>query len=164
MIGLVMVRAGVLPDVLAQALQSGDDTVEMEATPTPMSNDPTPSDGMEQPETPEYSDGSDVPTASGTPATFAGAGLAPDELLSRVRTDAAAQAGVDVERVQVGEVVEVTWGDSSLGCPQPDMFYAQVITPGYRIVVQIDGQTREYHTNSSSRFVRCLTPAPAGGS
>ena len=23
------------------------------------------------------------------------------------------------------------WNDSSLGCPQPGLFYAQVITPGY---------------------------------
>ncbi len=30
--------------------------------------------------------------------------------------------------------------DASLGCPQPGMAYAQVITPGYRVFVEADGR------------------------
>ena len=28
----------------------------------------------------------------------------------------------------------MTWSDASLGCPQPDMGYAQVVTPGYLVL------------------------------
>ena len=50
----------------------------------------------------------------------------------------------------------VEWNDSSLGCPEPDMMYAQVITPGYRLVFEYQGQQYEYHTNlDGSSVVEC---------
>ncbi len=47
------------------------------------------------------------------------------------------------------------WPDSSLGCPQPDMLYAQVITPGYLVVVEVSGEPIEYHTDDRGTVVRC---------
>jgi hypothetical protein len=35
------------------------------------------------------------------------------------------------------------------------MFYAQVITPGYLIVLQAAGRTLEYHTDSGRRVELC---------
>lgn len=39
----------------------------------------------------------------------------------------------------------VTWSDASLGCPQPGMRYAQVVTEGSRIVLRHDDRTYDYH-------------------
>ncbi|MBN1955473.1 MAG: hypothetical protein JW900_10540 [Anaerolineae bacterium] len=50
----------------------------------------------------------------------------------------------------------VDWPDSSLGCPQPNESYLDVITPGYRIVIEIDGQHYEVHTDATGeRIVLC---------
>ena len=42
----------------------------------------------------------------------------------------------------------VQWGDTSLGCPQAGMVYAQVITPGHRITFRQGDDTYEVHTAS----------------
>jgi hypothetical protein len=69
--------------------------------------------------------------------------------------DLAAQLGIPREQVQVLSVAPVTWSDTSLGCPQPGMVYAQVLVPGYLVVLS-DGQQRyAYHTDSGRRAVRC---------
>ncbi len=52
----------------------------------------------------------------------------------------------------------VEWGDTSLGCPMPGMVYAQVITPGFRLVFDYQGQQNEYHTDrDGSSVVACDT-------
>ena len=54
------------------------------------------------------------------------------------------------------ESVERTeWPDSCLGLARLDEVCAQVITPGYRIVVRINGKQLEYHTdlNGGTRLV-----------
>jgi len=40
----------------------------------------------------------------------------------------------------------VEWPDASLGNPQPGMVYAQVVTPGYKIILSARGQQYEYHS------------------
>ncbi len=49
----------------------------------------------------------------------------------------------------------VIWPDSSLGCPEPGMVYAQAITPGFRVVLQSDGDTFEAHTDAADNVVIC---------
>ncbi len=71
------------------------------------------------------------------------------------RRDLASRMGVAVEDVQMMEFQAVDWPDSSLGCPEPGKMYLQVITPGYRVVLQAAGQTYEYHTNQGNRAVLC---------
>ena len=41
----------------------------------------------------------------------------------------------------------VEWADSSLGCPEAGMVYAQVITPGHRITFSHSGNEYEVHTS-----------------
>ena len=54
----------------------------------------------------------------------------------------------------------VEWGDTSLGCPMPGLVYAQVITPGFRLVFDYQGQQNEYHTDQDgSNTVACQTDA-----
>ena len=60
----------------------------------------------------------------------------------------------------------VDWPNTSLGCPEPDMLYAQVITPGFRLVFEYEGQQYEYHTDQDgSTVVECeIEPTPDSGS
>jgi len=53
--------------------------------------------------------------------------------------------GISSEEIAVVEVEEVEWPDTSLGCPQPGMVYAQVIVPGWRVVMRVNDKVYEYH-------------------
>ncbi|MFO7742386.1 MAG: hypothetical protein R6X31_08745, partial [Anaerolineae bacterium] len=49
---------------------------------------------------------------------------------------------VPVAQIQLLYVEPQTWPDAGLGCPEPGQAYAQVVTPGYRLVLQVG--TRQY--------------------
>ena len=50
----------------------------------------------------------------------------------------------------------VGWPDASMGCPQEGMMYAQVITPGYKLVFDHAGTSQAVHTNfDGSHMVIC---------
>ncbi len=74
-------------------------------------------------------------------------------VVARAKEDLARRAGLAAENIAVKEVQRVTWPDASLGCPRKGGLYAQVLTPGYRLLLS-DGTTDfEYHTDDCSRVV-----------
>ena len=48
---------------------------------------------------------------------------------------------IPVDGIVVDSVRPVNWPDSSIGCPQPDQAYMQVITPGHKIALRVDGRS-----------------------
>jgi hypothetical protein len=68
---------------------------------------------------------------------------------------AAAAEGVDPTEVTVVSYEPTEWPDTSLGCPKDGEVYAQVITPGYLVILSVDGVEMEYHTDDVDRAVRC---------
>lgn len=54
----------------------------------------------------------------------------------------------------------VTWSDGSLGCPQPDMGYTQALVPGYRVVIEVDGEELHFHASESGTVILCDDPQP----
>jgi hypothetical protein len=68
----------------------------------------------------------------------------------------AGDLGISPDTVQVVSIEPRNWPDASLGCPQPDMLYAQVVTPGYLVLVDVSGERIEYHTDERGTVVRCL--------
>jgi hypothetical protein len=71
------------------------------------------------------------------------------------REAAANDAGVAVDAVAVVEYEAVVWPSTALGCPLPGMFYAQVMTPGYRVTLEVGGVRHAYHTDTGTQIVRC---------
>ena len=71
------------------------------------------------------------------------------------RQDLAKKLNLSIEAIREVSVEAVEWPDTSLGCPQPGMMYAQVITPGFRVVLAAKDQTVEYHTDLGRRVVSC---------
>jgi hypothetical protein len=69
--------------------------------------------------------------------------------------DLAQRLGLASEAIKLVSAEEVEWSDASLGCPQPGMMYAQVITPGFLVVLEAGGQTYEYHTDMGRFAVLC---------
>ena len=81
-------------------------------------------------------------------------------LIEMIKTDLANRQAVSAGEIVLAEMMAVEWSDSSLDCPQPGMEYLQVITPGYRIVLQVNNQSYEYHTNRDTYFVYCEIGVP----
>jgi len=66
--------------------------------------------------------------------------------------------------IVVAVAEEVTWRDSALGCPKKDMQYMQVLTSGFRIVLEFEGTTYAYHSGAGQDPFYCArpeTPAPS---
>lgn len=69
--------------------------------------------------------------------------------------DLAAKLKIAAGKVQVVSVEEVDWPDTSMGCPQPGRFYAQVIVQGYRIILSAEGQQVVYHSDLQGHVGTC---------
>ncbi len=75
------------------------------------------------------------------------------EFTLQARDDLAARLGLSVDEILLVSAEAVEWPDSSMGCPQEGMDYAQVMVPGYLIVLAAGGQTYEYHTDYQQIFL-----------
>lgn len=93
-----------------------------------------------------------------TPTSNGGVSMNPQ--VERAIDDLANRKGADPSQVIVESVENVEWRDSSLGCPQPGMMYAQVITPGFRIILRLDALRYTYHADRSRRLTLCENPRP----
>ncbi len=70
------------------------------------------------------------------------------------RADLAKRLQIDPDTIQLISVEEVDWPDACMGIQQPGVMCAQVITTGYKVVLEANGQQYEYHTNESGSVVR----------
>ena len=80
-------------------------------------------------------------------------------LVQRAKESLAGELQISTEEIQVSALAAVVWPDASLGCPQPDMVYAQVVTPGYIIILEVAGKQYAFHTDESTIAILC----PDGG-
>lgn len=74
------------------------------------------------------------------------------------RRDLADRLGVKTGDLELIEARYVTWPDSSLGCPRPDMQYMQVLTEGTLLVFRHQTQLYEYHGSRRSPPSLCERP------
>ena len=75
--------------------------------------------------------------------------------LAAAIADLAKQTSLPADQITLVSIEATDWSDASLGCPQEGMMYAQVITPGYLIVLAAQGQQYEYHTDQAANVVWC---------
>ena len=67
----------------------------------------------------------------------------------------------DIAAVNTDELIlisseSVSWSDASLGCPQEGFGYAQVITPGYKLVFALGDTSYAVHTKADgSSLILC---------
>jgi hypothetical protein len=150
--------------------------------------DPTVTSGSGDPTTPTTPDatGATVPTGTdATPSTTRGPLTTSPLTVSPVTTaaaggpaapatpvgtdeetavaDLAVREGVDPSAITVVSVDNVTWRNSSIGCPEPGMNYLQSLVDGVRVVLELDGATYQYHRGGSQPLFYCATPEPPVG-
>jgi len=71
-----------------------------------------------------------------------------------------AQLALPVDQIRVVRSEAVEWPDGCLGLAGPGVMCIQVITPGYRVTLEANGQTYLYHTNTDGSLVILNPGAP----
>jgi hypothetical protein len=103
--------------------------------------------------------GTSTPAASATSTPEVTVPTQTPEIANLARQDLAQRLNTAADRITVASVAPVDWPDTSLGCPQPGQSYAQVITPGYQIELQVGGREYTYHSGGN-RLVLCENGEP----
>jgi hypothetical protein len=137
---LLLVAAACSSDEDAGA-SSGDASATSTESPPPLS------DPSSEPPTTE----GNVPTGTPEPVYERGMidpGLA--GLVAKATEDLAARLGIFADDIELLAAVLVTWPDSSLGCPEPGMVYAQLIQDGSVIELGANDRVYRYHTGGST--------------
>jgi len=65
----------------------------------------------------------------------------------KAKSDLGDRLDMGAEGIDLVSRERVDWPDTSLGVPKPGMMYAEVVTPGYKIVLSAGGQSYEYHSD-----------------
>jgi hypothetical protein len=81
-------------------------------------------------------------------------------LIETAKADLVKRFSIPAAGISAAEVFEVTWPDSGLGCSQTGMESAQVMTPGYLILLEYNNNKYEYHANKGTYVTYCMNPAP----
>jgi hypothetical protein len=77
-----------------------------------------------------------------------------EDVIVAAKQDLSQRTGIDYEYINTLYLRVVRWPDTSLGCPEEGMEYAQVITDGYQVLLEANGYVYEYHTDT--RGSACL--------
>jgi hypothetical protein len=98
--------------------------------------------------------------ASGAPppAVKGASGLMPDQVGRAARDEVARALGLPSEQVSLEKVEAVQWTDASLGCAEAGKTYAQVVSPGFRVLLTAAGHPRQVHADAAGRMVVCQNP------
>jgi hypothetical protein len=83
------------------------------------------------------------------------------ELIRWARQDLSQRLHIGASTIRLLSAEATEWRTSALGCPHPHLMYLQVITPGYLIILESQGQRYEYHTDRQNTFVLCQNGRPA---
>ena len=68
-------------------------------------------------------------------------------LVERAQADLVLRLGIDLTEIDVAGVEEAQFPDPSLGVPEPEAAYTQVITPGYVIKLAAGHRVCTYHAS-----------------
>lgn len=78
-------------------------------------------------------------------------------------SDLATRLKISAEEIEVVRSEEVEWPDASLGCPEEGMAYAQVVTPGFQVILQADDRVYDYHAGPDGEAFLCPSDEDDGG-
>ncbi len=106
-----------------------------------------------------------VPQAQAVPESGAAPAVTFPPAAEQARAAAASALSTSLISVAIVSAEQEEWPDACMGLPEPLEVCAQVITPGYRVVLQAEGQQVTYRTDETgARLRREPEPDAAAGS
>ena len=82
------------------------------------------------------------------------------QIADLARAAVAAEFGIEADGIEVTAVDAVEWPDACLGVYGEDEMCATVITPGYRVVLEAQGEVYVLHSDASGASLR-VAESPA---
>ena len=79
------------------------------------------------------------------------------EAVRFAKGELAAHLKIEPSQILILEAVETQWPDACLGIQEKDKVCAQVITPGYNILMQANGKKYQYRTNRDGSVIKAET-------
>ena len=76
-------------------------------------------------------------------------------LIEKAKEDLAHRLSISATQINFLEAREVVWPDASMGCPQPDMVYAQVPVDGLLIRLGVGKEMYFYHSGGTADPFLC---------
>jgi hypothetical protein len=76
------------------------------------------------------------------------------EPVTLARADLAARLQIAEGDIRVQTAESVDWPNACIGVEKPDTMCAEVITPGYRVIFEVNGTLYTYHTDAKQYFLR----------
>jgi CO/xanthine dehydrogenase Mo-binding subunit len=95
------------------------------------------------------------PPSVGSPIAVSSPSPQANPALEAAMAQAATRLGIARADLRIDRLEAREWPDAALGCPQPGVLYAQVLSPGYLIVISGAGKQLEYHTDERGKVVLC---------
>lgn len=83
-----------------------------------------------------------------------------EKAIAKARALLHGKLDVAEDKMSLKSATSATWPDSALGCPEKGHMYAQVVTRGWAIVLEVEGKTHEVHV-AGSRAVACPPKQPS---
>lgn len=99
----------------------------------------------------------DLPPEVGEPATQISENLTPAQ--SAAISTLSENLGLATDQIKLISTEAVDWPDSCLGITMEGIACAQVITPGFRVLLEANGRQVEYRTNEDGSIIRPATVA-----
>lgn len=88
------------------------------------------------------------------PTPYDSGEIQPPEAAVQAQIALAGVLGVTRDQIQIRDIQSVQWPDACLDAGEPGEICAQVITPGYRVVLAYGDELHTYHTDLSGNEVR----------
>jgi hypothetical protein len=78
----------------------------------------------------------------------------PEAVVQRLKLFLAAETGIEAEAIALQQSEPTEWNNACLEIPDSEEFCAEVITPGYRVVLDTPSGEYVVHTDQSGQTVR----------
>jgi len=72
-----------------------------------------------------------------------------ESLIMLAKFDLTLKTGVDIENIVTKSIKETLFDDASLGVPEACVTYEAIVTPGYIIMLEADGDLYEYRASGA---------------
>jgi hypothetical protein len=124
---------------------------------------PAPTSTPQTLSTPVTSQGQNLPPPQGTSTPFpTPSALASQKQIELAKQDLAGRLSISPDEIILTDFREITWPDSSLGCPQPGKAYSQVTVDGVSIQLQVKDLVYSYHGDGIQPPFLCERIGPVG--
>lgn len=77
------------------------------------------------------------------------------KMLDLAKAALAKELNIGVDQISVTAIEAVEWSDGSLGCPKPGQAYLQIIIPGFRMLLEAQGKSYNFHSDMEQTIVKC---------